>query len=124
MHTTLNELRKHKPCKGGISRLMRGLGKTKFDDAPVYMSQILKYSGTVSAAWSLRAWPDKQAVKEWDREVWRRTVVFTLASLLPLGLLCRICEPMFSAFLVVAHPFIIFYVYRIIQAKELLKRFA
>ncbi len=64
MKTTLNEIRKHSPCGirknedgslSGLLKLMHTLGKTKTDDAPVSILQILDSNGLDDALWCLRA---------------------------------------------------------------------
>lgn len=54
MKTTLNKIRAHSPCKPGWEKLLGSLGKTKADDAPVTIIQILNSSGLDDAIWCLR----------------------------------------------------------------------
>lgn len=63
MKTTLNEIRKHSPCEEGWKKLLRTLNKTKGDDEPVSIIQILDSNGLDDALWCLRA------VKNRDREI-------------------------------------------------------
>jgi len=63
MKTTLNKIRAHKPCREGWEKLLRGLGKTKADDEPLWIDQILDHNGLDDALWCLRA------VAGCDREI-------------------------------------------------------
>ena len=54
MKTTLNKIRAHTPCKPGWEKLLGSLGKTKADDAPVTIIQILNSNGLDDAIWCLR----------------------------------------------------------------------
>lgn len=53
--TTLNAIRKHHPCEDGWSKLLKHLGKTKADDAPLSLLTILDSNGLDDALWCLRA---------------------------------------------------------------------
>jgi hypothetical protein len=55
MKTTLNKIREHRPCTDGWETLLRTLGKTKADDEPVSIIQILDSNGLNDALWCLRA---------------------------------------------------------------------
>lgn len=55
MKTTLNEIRKHYPCRGGWTQLLAHLGKTKADDEPLPIIEILSSNGLDDALWCLRA---------------------------------------------------------------------
>jgi len=55
MKTTLNEIRKHSTCKEGWAKLLKNLGKTKADDAPLAITTILDLNGLDDALWCLRA---------------------------------------------------------------------
>jgi hypothetical protein len=55
MKTTLNKIREHGPCADGWEKLLRTLGKTKADDEPVSIIQILDSNGLEDALWCLRA---------------------------------------------------------------------
>ena len=55
MKTTLNKIREFRPCAGGWEKLLRTLGKTKADDEPVSVIQILDSNGLDDALWCLRA---------------------------------------------------------------------
>lgn len=63
MLTTLNQIREHSPCHEGWTKLLRMLNKTKADDEPVSIVQILDSNGLDDALWCLRA------VKGCDREI-------------------------------------------------------
>ncbi len=64
MHTTLNEILKHKPCglqsegKSGFSKLLKFLNKSKPDDEPLSLLTILESNGIKDAIWCLRVLPD------------------------------------------------------------------
>ena len=49
--TTLNEIRKAKPCEDGWNTLLKGLGKTKADNEPLKLEAILKINGLDDACW-------------------------------------------------------------------------
>ena len=55
MKTTLNKIREFHPCAEGWEKLLRTLGKTKADDEPVPIIQILDSNGLDDALWCLRA---------------------------------------------------------------------
>jgi len=63
MQTTLNAIRKHIPCERGWVKLLAYLGKTKADDEPLSLLEILKSNGLDDALWCLRA------VDGHDREI-------------------------------------------------------
>lgn len=63
MITTLNKIRSHKPCLDGWEKLLRHLGKTAADDAPLAIATILSSNGLSDALWCLRA------VEARDREI-------------------------------------------------------
>ena len=63
MNTTLNAIRKHRPCESGWVNLLAYLGKTKADDEPISLLEILKSNGLNDALWCLRA------VDGHDREI-------------------------------------------------------
>jgi hypothetical protein len=54
MKTTLNKIRQHQPCKRGWETLLASLGKTKADDAPLDLLNILESNGLNDALWCLR----------------------------------------------------------------------
>jgi hypothetical protein len=56
--TTLNEIRKHKPCEDGWEKLLKHLGKTKADDEPFPMSVILDSNDLDDCLWAMRCRPD------------------------------------------------------------------
>jgi hypothetical protein len=62
MKTTLNQIRKHRPCGEGWTKLLQHLNKTKADDEPLSLLTILDSNGFVDALWCLRA------VKGYDKE--------------------------------------------------------
>jgi len=53
--TTLNEIREHKPCREGWTKLLAHLGKTKADDEPLELLTILESNGFDDALWCIRA---------------------------------------------------------------------
>src|SRR6185503_3979478 len=63
MKTTLNQIREHSPCEEGWKKLLKSLNKTKADDEPVSIVQVLDSNGLDDALWCLRA------VKGCDREI-------------------------------------------------------
>lgn len=67
--TTLNKIRDHDPCCEGWEKLLKHLGKTKADDAPLPLVTILDSNGLDDCLWCLRSVP------EHDRE-WRLFAVW------------------------------------------------
>ena len=63
MKTTLNKIREHSPCVKRWEKLLRYLGKTKADDAPLPISTIIDSNGLDDALWCLIA------VEEHEREL-------------------------------------------------------
>lgn len=63
MKTTLNKIREQKPCQEGWEKLLRSLNKTKADDEPVTILQVLDSNGRNDALWCLCA------VVGYDREI-------------------------------------------------------
>lgn len=57
IYTTLKRIRAHSPCAAGWETLLRGLGKTAADDAPLGFDEILRINGADDAFWCLRAEP-------------------------------------------------------------------
>lgn len=55
IYTTLNKIREHGPCSDGWTKLLRHLGKTQADDAPLALATILDSNGLDDALWCLRA---------------------------------------------------------------------
>jgi hypothetical protein len=55
MKTTLNKIRAHSPCGSGWEKLLKNLGKTKADDEPLALTDILESNGLDDAMWCLRA---------------------------------------------------------------------
>ena len=55
MKTTLNQIREHSPCGPGWEKLLRSLNKTKADDEPISIVQIIDSNGLDDALWCLRA---------------------------------------------------------------------
>jgi hypothetical protein len=64
MTTTLNEIRKYRPCEYGWKKLLKGLGKTEADDDPLLFSEILRINDFDDALWCLRA-----ASREYDNKI-------------------------------------------------------
>ena len=58
IYTTLNEIRKHRPCKDGWEMLLKSLGKTKADDEQISFEYILNSNGIDDALWCLRVLPE------------------------------------------------------------------
>ena len=55
MHTTLNKIRAHGPCRSGWEKLLRNLGKKQADDEPLSITTILESNGIDDALWCLCA---------------------------------------------------------------------
>jgi hypothetical protein len=55
--TTLNRIAEQQPCSVGFDRLLRGLGKTAPDDAPLPYARIVDLAGIEEAIWCMRAEP-------------------------------------------------------------------
>jgi len=55
MKTTLKAIRSHSPCESGWTKLLDYLRKTKADDEPLSLLEILKSNGLDDALWCLRA---------------------------------------------------------------------
>ena len=53
--TTLNKIRKYRPCTDGLVKLLDHLNKTKADDELLPLSVILQSNGLDDALWCLRA---------------------------------------------------------------------
>ena len=53
--TTLKSIKSFKPCADGWRKLLKNLGKTRANSAPLLMSTILKSNGINDALWCLRA---------------------------------------------------------------------
>jgi hypothetical protein len=68
MKTTLNQIRAHRPCHDGWEKLLRGLGKTKPDDEPLWIDTVLDHNDLDDALWCLRS------VEGCDREIQRFAV--------------------------------------------------
>ncbi len=66
--TTLERIRKHRPCEGW-GALLEGLGKTKADDEPLPFARIVEINGLHFALWCCRAEP------QYDHE-WRLFAVW------------------------------------------------
>ena len=64
MITTLNKIRSYKLCKSGWVKLLKHLGKTKADDAPLDFLTILESNGLDDTLWCLKAAP-----KEWEPNI-------------------------------------------------------
>ncbi len=63
MQTTLNAIRSHSPCESGWTKLLAYLRKTKADDEPISLIEIIKSNGLDEALWCL------QAVDGHDKEI-------------------------------------------------------
>ena len=63
MQTTLKAIRNHGPCESVWVNLLGALGKTKADDEPLSLLEILKSNGLDDALWCLRA------VDGYDKEI-------------------------------------------------------
>ena len=59
IYTTLARIRAHSPCAGGWAKLLAHLGKTKADDAPIGLDEILASNGLDDALWCLRSVPEE-----------------------------------------------------------------
>ena len=59
IYTTLARIRAHSPCAGGWAKLLSHLGKTKADDAPIGLDEILASNGLDDALWCLRSVPEE-----------------------------------------------------------------
>ena len=59
VYTTLNAVKKHGLCGNQMQELLKHLGKTKADDEPLAMVDILKSNGISDAIWCLRALTDE-----------------------------------------------------------------
>jgi hypothetical protein len=55
MKTTLELIRKQKPCEESWSELLKSLNKTKADSEPLELTYILETLGIEDAIWSLRS---------------------------------------------------------------------
>jgi len=55
MKTTLNQIQEKSPSIGTWRKLLTSLGKTKADDDPVTIAQIIDSNGIADALWCLRA---------------------------------------------------------------------
>ena len=58
MITTLNKIRSYQTCEPGWVKLLKHLGKTKADDAPLSFLTILESNELDDTLWCLRAAPD------------------------------------------------------------------
>jgi len=56
--TTLNEIRKHRPCEKGWKDLLKHLGEKQADDEPLPFLTILESNGIDDCLWALRCRPD------------------------------------------------------------------
>lgn len=55
MNTTLNNIRKHSPCKNSWEKLLASLNKTQADDEALPLRYVLDTLGLVDAIWALRS---------------------------------------------------------------------
>jgi hypothetical protein len=53
--TTLKAIKEHSPCSEGLKKLLKHLGKTKCDEEPLPLVEILKSNGLDDAIWCLRS---------------------------------------------------------------------
>ncbi len=63
LYTTLEEIKKHSPCKTGWAKLLKYLGKTTADDEQLSFKTIIDSNGFTDSLWCL------QTVKNHDREI-------------------------------------------------------
>ena len=63
MYTTLKRIKAHSPCTDSWRKLLKGLGKTKADDARLSYARILKICGLEDALWAVRCEP--RYSREW-----------------------------------------------------------
>ena len=73
MQTTLNQIKAKSPCESGWKKLLKHLGKTKADDAPLPLLTILESNGLMDAVWCLRA------VKDEDSKIRKMACEFALS---------------------------------------------
>ena len=79
MTTTLNNIRKHSPCREGWEKLLKGLGKTTSDDEPLPYATILNINGLNDTIWCFRA--EDRYSKQWRLfAVWCAKQVLHLAQ--------------------------------------------
>ena len=57
--TTLKAIKEHSPCPEGWKKLLKHLGKTKCDEEPLPLVEILKSNGLDDAIWCLRSVDNK-----------------------------------------------------------------
>jgi len=57
--TTLNAIKAHNPCKDGWEKLLSGLGKTKADNEPLHLRDILSINGVQDCIWAFRCFPSE-----------------------------------------------------------------
>ena len=62
IYTTLNRIREHSPCADGWRKLLKHLGKTEADDAPLAYGTILESNGLDDVLWCLRAEPQHESI--------------------------------------------------------------
>ena len=63
--TTLNKIKKHRPCGDGWEKLLTFLGKTEADDEPLSYLTILESNGLDDCLWAARADDSEDADKFW-----------------------------------------------------------
>jgi hypothetical protein len=63
MNITLKKIRKHSPCTDRWEKLLKSLGKTKVDNAPLSLITVLDSNGLDDAVWCLRA------LEGYDKEI-------------------------------------------------------
>ena len=73
MNTTLNEIRNHRPCQEGWTKLLKALNKTRSDDEPLSLLTVLDSNGLADAIWCLRTEPTPERTWRFALAVARRT---------------------------------------------------
>ena len=66
---TLNKIKAHSPCESGWKKLLAAQGKTKADDVPFPMSNILDSNGLDDCLWAIRCLPE-------HNNLWRKYAVW------------------------------------------------
>ena len=63
--TTLNKIKKHRPCSDGWEKLLKFLGKAEADDEQLSYLRILESNGLDDCLWAARADDSEDAEKFW-----------------------------------------------------------
>ena len=66
---TLNQIKAHSPCESGWKKLLAAQGKTKADDVPFPMANILDSNGLNDFLWAIRCLPE-------HNNLWRKYAVW------------------------------------------------